>query len=82
MAPELSAVVRVFEGMIGHRNAASRAGYDLTATSAGHETVISAPIYEKYGLLTTLFFLDKFFAKKVAERGRDTTRVILSHIDD
>ena len=44
MTAKLAAIVRAAVGVIGHRNAAGRAGNSLTTASAGEEIVVSSAV--------------------------------------
>ena len=66
MTAKLSAVVGIFKGMVGHRNATGGTAYCLSTASAAYEIVVAAPIEEEDRLLVPCLYLNKSFGKKSA----------------
>jgi hypothetical protein len=65
MTAKLASVIGVFEGVIGHRDTARRAGDSLATASAGHEIIVATSVNKKDRLVSFLLDLYQLFAKQI-----------------
>ena len=81
MAAKLAAIVRAAVGVIGHRNAAGRAGNSLTTASAGEEIVVSSAVDKEDGLISALLGIHQLLAEHIAKRRSNSACGALSHVN-